>query len=84
MAKASYYTVPKTFSTLYFESRKERGFIAKEPQKALFRDGTPVARALWKDTETGEMWVKLDGQAFKFTPYPDRLQTAPGFIRGHV
>lgn len=84
MAKASY-TVKKNLNTLYFESRKERGLIGKAALKALFTDGTQVkARALWKDTETGEMWVKLDGQAFKFTPYPDRLQTAPGFLRGHV
>ena len=75
----------RLFRTNYFEARKERGFIVKEPLKALFKDGTiTTTRALWKDTASGQLWVKLDGEAFYFYPYPENLQWRDGYIRGHV
>lgn len=68
--------------TIRFMEHKRNGLVEKAGN-CVFADGRhTVYRTLWYDTELEEYVVKLDSNAYPFTPYS--RQTSSEFIRGHI
>lgn len=72
-----------TFLTLIFNERKKNGYIKKIGSCRFFNGNTETKRVLYKDIETGEEYVVLNGNVWTFKRYRNQLN-GTDYIIGRV
>ena len=70
------------FATVTFDKHLAEGWIAKAGKAAFFDGKRRFERVLWWDWHEGKYYVKLNGNAYAFTPYSE--QGEAGIIIGHI
>ena len=72
----------RLFTTVVFDDHKANGWIAKAGKASFFDGMRRYERALWRDDWNGRFYVKLNGEAYEFTPFT--VQSEADVIIGQI